>query len=277
MGRGNPYNSGARQKLRACHPKIGKGGAWLGGAFLPREKLLTRREALISIGKVVAGVTVIAAATAAGLGGYFLYEGQSASSRRTQSEASSNASLQSLSTTVEPGFTSLFDGATLDGWQEAGPGGFDVVDGTLQSFGGMGLLWYTRKQFGNFTLRADWKVLHLSDNSGVFVRFPDPGNDPWVAVNDGYEVQIDDVGAPDGNPLYKTGGVYGFAAPTEVASNPVGEWNLYEIHAVGQSYRVILNGIEVTDFVGSRSTMGYVGLQNHSGTVTFRNVRIMEL
>jgi 3-keto-disaccharide hydrolase len=165
----------------------------------------------------------------------------------------------------------------LDGWQEAGPGGFDVVDGMLQSFGGMGLLWYAKKQFGDFILKVDWKVLHVEDNSGVFVRFPSPGNDPWVAVNNGYEIQIDDVGAPDGNPLYKTGGIYGFAAPTKVASNPAGEWNFYEIHAVGQSYAVILNGSEVTDFIGSRSTKGYVGLQNHSGTVTFRNVRIMEL
>jgi hypothetical protein len=238
---------------------------------------MTRRQVLISIGKAASGLAVVAAATAAGLGGYFFYEAQSGPSKRTQSAASSQASLQSSSTTVEQGFTPLFDGATLDGWQQAGPGGFNVVDGTLQSFGGMGLLWYTKKQFDDFVLKADWKVLHIDDNSGVFVRFPDPGNDPWVAVNGGYEVQIDDVGAPDGEMIHKTGGIYNFAAPTTVATNPVGEWNFYEIHVVGQSYRVILNGSEVTDFTGSRSTVGYVGLQNHNGTVTFRNVRIMEL
>jgi len=219
------------------------------------------------------------------LGGYFYYEAQSAASRSTQSTASSESqsssypSLASSSTTVEPGFTQLFDGATLDGWQEAGPGGFNVVDGMLQSFGGMGLLWYTKKQFGDFILKVDWKELNFSDNSGVFVRFPDPGNDPWVAVNNGYEIQIDNVGAPDGNPLYKTGAIFNFQAPTTVASNPVGEWNFYEIHVVGQNYTVILNGEQVTSFVGSRSTKGYVGLQNHddTSTVTFRNVRIMGL
>jgi len=49
---------------------------------------------------------------------------------------------------------------------------------------------------------------------------------------------------------------------------------------VCQNYTVILNGQQVvTDFVGSRSTTGYVGLQNHddTSTVSFRNVRIMEL
>jgi hypothetical protein len=240
------------------------------------EEVMTRREALVSIGKVVAGVAIISVAAVTGLGGYYYYEAQSASSRRTQSVASSSGS-QSSSATVEPGFTSLFDGATLDGWQQAGPDGFNVVDGMLRSSGGMGLLWYTKKQFGDFILKVDWKVLHIDDNSGVFVRFSDPGNDPWVAVNSGYEVQIDDVGAPDGEMMHKTGGIYDFAAPTKVATNPVGEWNFYEIHAVGQSYRIILNGDEVTDFTGTRSTKGYVGLQNHNGTVTFRSVRIMEL
>jgi len=229
---------------------------------------MSRREALVAIGKAAAGVGVIAA-TAIGLSGYY-YESQSVASRSTQSASSS-------SSTVEPGFTPLFDGATLDGWQQAGPSGFSVVDGMMQSSGGMGLLWYTRKQFGDFILKTEWKVLHIDDNSGVFLRFPDPGGDPWVAVNGGYEVQIDDVGSPDGAMIHKTGGIYNFAAPTKVATNPVGEWNLYEIHAVGQSYRVILNGDEVTDFTGDRSTKGFVGLQNHNGTVTFRGVTIKEL
>jgi hypothetical protein len=239
--------------------------------------MIPRREALVAIGKAAAGVAVVAVVAAAGLGGY-LFEAQSAASRRTQSAVStSSASLVSSSTTLEPGFTPLFDGATLDGWQQAGPSGFSVVEGMMQSSGGMGLLWYTRKQFGDFIFKADWKVLHIDDNSGVFVRFPDPGNDPWVAINNGYEVQIDDVGSPDGSMIHKTGGIYSFAAPSEVDTNPVGEWNSYEIHAVGQSYKVVLNGSEVTDFIGSRSTKGYIGLQNHNGTVSFRNVRIMGL
>ncbi|MDA4120349.1 MAG: DUF1080 domain-containing protein [Thaumarchaeota archaeon] len=244
---------------------------------------MSRREALVAIGKAAAGVVVIAA-TAIGLGGFY-YESQSIASQRTQSMSSSSVSqpssysslASSSSTTAEPVFTPLFDGATLDGWQQAGPSGFSVVDGMMQSSGGMGLLWYTKKQFGDFVLKAEWKVLHIDDNSGVFLRFPDPGNDPWVAVNGGYEVQIDDVGSPDGAMIHKTGGIYNFAAPTKVATNPVGEWNFYEIHVVGQSYRIILNGNEVTDFTGSRSTKGFIGLQNHNGTVTFRSVTIMEL
>lgn len=234
---------------------------------------------MLTIGRAAVGAVVVAAA-ATGLGGYLLESRSSESSSTRSSSSGSLRSSQSGSQTVEAGYTSLFDGATLDGWAQAGPGGFTVVDGMLQSYGGMGLLWYTKKQFSDFILKCDWKEVHWTDNSGVFVRFPDPGNDPWVAVNHGYEIQIDNFGAPNGDPIYQTGAVFNFQAPTEVASNPVGDWNYYEIHAVGQDYTVILNGVEVVpDFVGSRGTTGYVGLQNHddTSTVTFRNVRIMEL
>jgi Domain of Unknown Function (DUF1080) len=243
-------------------------------------RTLSRRKALITIGKAAAGIAAVTLATAAGIDGYFYYEGRSSASRKTQTTSvSAVSSASSSATAVEPGYTSLFDGVTMDGWEQAGPGGFNVVDGMLQSFGGLGLLWYTKRQFTDFILKVDWKVVHFRDNSGVFLRFPNPGDNPWVAVDNGYEVQIDDFGAPDGDPIDKTGGIYSFAAPSKVASNTPGDWNYYELHAVGQSYRVILNGDEVTDFTGQRGTVGYIGLQNHddTSTVTFRNIRIMEL
>jgi Domain of Unknown Function (DUF1080) len=59
-----------------------------------------------------------------------------------------------------------------------------------------------------------------------------------IAVNTGYEIQIDDLAMPDGNPLHKTGAIYNFAAPsnTESASKPVGQWNTFGIEATGQKY-----------------------------------------
>ena len=43
--------------------------------------------------------------------------------------------------------------------------------------------------------KLEWKVSDESDNSGVFVRFPDPDNNPNNAVREGYEIQIDDQAA----------------------------------------------------------------------------------
>jgi Domain of Unknown Function (DUF1080) len=175
-------------------------------------------------------------------------------------------------------FTSLFDGKTLDGWKMAGDGRFTIVksDAALQSEGGMGLLWYTRNIYRNFILKLDWKVSDEGDNSGVFVRFPDPNNNPYNAIREGYEIQIDD-GA--NNPIHQTGAIYDFAAPIKIASKPPGQWNTMEIQAQDQSYTVIINGHRVTEFTGSRMTEGHVGLQAHDdkSKVSFRNIAIIEI
>jgi hypothetical protein len=179
-------------------------------------------------------------------------------------------------------FTYLFDGQSIDGWCMAGPGKFALVeyDKSLQSQGGMGLLWYTKKKYKDFVLRIDWKVSRTNDNSGVFVRFLNPYNDPLIAVNSGYEIQIDDMAMPDGNPLHKTGAMYNFAAPSNAAaSKPVGQWNTFEIEVTGQKYSVTLNGKKVIpEFIGNRNTEGYIGIQNHDADshVSFKNIRIKE-
>jgi Domain of Unknown Function (DUF1080) len=46
----------------------------------------------------------------------------------------------------------LFNGVNLNGWRQAGPGRFRIEDGMLVTEGGMGLLWYSARQFGNFEL-----------------------------------------------------------------------------------------------------------------------------
>ncbi|HVK24948.1 MAG TPA: ThuA domain-containing protein [Actinokineospora sp.] len=179
----------------------------------------------------------------------------------------------------ETGYTPLFNGSTT-GWSQAGPGSFTNTDATLTSTGGMGLFWYSGKQYTSYSLKLDWKMAG-DDNSGVFIGFP-PSSDPWSAVNNGYEIQID---ATD-DAAHTTGAVYGFksadTAARDAALNPAGEWNGYEILVEGERVRIYLNGVLVNDFTNAdpvRSLAGHIGLQNH-GTgddVSFRNIRIKEL
>lgn len=179
------------------------------------------------------------------------------------------------------GSIQLFNGSDIDGWQQAGPGGFRIENGMLVTEGGMGLLWYAARQFENFELEVDWKVTKKSDNSGIFVRFPAPivrnglNGDPRIAIDQGYEIQIDDEGAPDGARIHKTGAIYGFQPPAKVASNQPGEWNTFLIRLEGQIYNVTLNGEPVIiSFKGNRSMRGHIGMQNHSpkDQVFFRNI-----
>ncbi|MEV7866164.1 ThuA domain-containing protein [Streptomyces sp. NPDC088124] len=179
------------------------------------------------------------------------------------------------------GYRSLFNGKTLEGWKQAGPGKFDIVDGELRSEGGMGLLWYQAKEFGAYSLKLDWKMAG-DDNSGVFVGFP-ASEDPWSAVNNGYEVQIDATDTPDRT----TGSVYGFKSADVKARDrvlrPPGQWNSYEIKVQGERLQIFLNGVKINDFTNTdpaRSLKnGYIGLQNHGADdqVSFRDIQIKEL
>ncbi|NUS13688.1 MAG: DUF1080 domain-containing protein, partial [Streptomyces sp.] len=187
----------------------------------------------------------------------------------------------------ENGYRPLFDGtaASLDGWQQAGPGSFTLADdGTLTSSGGMGLLWYATSGFSSYSLKLDWKMAGADgdDNSGVFVGFP-PSDDPWSAVDRGYEVQIDATDVPEKT----TGSVYGFRSADlkkrDRALNPPGEWNTYEIRVEGERLRIWLNGVKINDFTNTdpaRSLVdGHIGIQNHGADdqVSFRDIRIKEL
>ena len=121
------------------------------------------------------------------------------------------------------------------------------------------------------------------------------GDDAWVAVVCGHEVQIND--SPAGDPR-KTGSIYGFADLDGSASKPTpkGVWNDIEIEVIGQTYTIIRNGEVINRFENapglpfpgrpedpgsdSRDLVGYIGLQAHGApndVVSFRNVRIKDL
>ena len=191
-------------------------------------------------------------------------------------------------------FKPLFTGS-LQGWAMAGAGSFLPLFGSiLETQGGLGVLWYTREVFRNFILKVDWLSFNPTqgnnpDNSGIFIRFPalnasDAANDWKRAVDQGYEIQIDDTGFnPDtglrDDPLHRTGAVYALAPSSQIASKPAGQWNTFEIEAKSDRIKVKLNGLSLTDYQtdGSRPAAGHIGLQNHTGKVQFRNIMIQAL
>ena len=176
-------------------------------------------------------------------------------------------------------FKTIFDGTSLHGWKMCGPGRFDLIDNLIISNGGMGLLWYTKKKFRDFILRVYWKTRAKADNSGIFVRFDNPDDDPWIAVNSGYEIQINDEDPLDGDTTHSTGAIYNFAPPSRYVSNEPGKWNIFEICAIGQNYAVILNHTRITEFTGNRQLEGFIGLQNHDANsrVGFGKIAVKEL
>lgn len=204
--------------------------------------------------------------------------------------------------TTSPGFTSMFDGRTLGDWRmstisdEPGrnnPGRFIVVDGALEATPGtgLGLLWYTRPMPDDYVLKLQWKRFKHESNSGVLLRFPDPRtkgyrNTAYVADHFGYEIQIDELGQPDGSPKFRTGAIYGLDSQslTQQPALPAGEWNDYEIRVEGDRFTVMLNGVGVAEFLNKDPNRGqtaaphHVGLQAHfDSRLAFRNIEYRPL
>jgi hypothetical protein len=144
----------------------------------------------------------------------------------------------------------------------------------------MGLWWYNGRVFTNFVARGEWRFENRESDSGVFVRFPDPGQDPWNAIKQGHELELGDDPAGK-EATWRTGAMYPFQPPTHVPTRPVGQWNTYELIAIGQTYLVRINGETVTVWTDprQRTASGHVGLQNYAEdkAVQHRGFRIKEL
>ena len=116
----------------------------------------------------------------------------------------------------------------------------------LKTEGGMGLLVYTPKPFGNTTIRVVFKTSGQSDNSGVYIRMPEKAPDPWYGVHNGYEVQIDGAG----DDWHCTGAIYSLSKVSKRTQKPAGEWNTMDITLKGQETIVYLNGETLVDADG---------------------------
>src|SRR5258708_34819303 len=139
----------------------------------------------------------------------------------------------------------LYNGKDMTGWKMVGPGRFVIEEGMLKTEGGMGLLYYTGKPFGNTTIRVVFKTASERANSGVFIHLPEQPNDPWYGVHNGYEVQIDAAG----DDWHSTGALYSLSKLTARNQKPAGEWNTMDIVLKGQGTTVYVNGMTVN---GSR-------------------------
>jgi hypothetical protein len=184
----------------------------------------------------------------------------------------------------------LWNGKDLTGWTQVGPGKFEVDKGALKTTGGMGLLYWNGGKIANSVVRVVYRNETKTSNAGVFIRIPEAPTEPWMPVNKGYEVQIDD-GVDD---YHVTGVLYSLTKAKARPGRP-GEWNTLEITLDGPRTKVTVNGELVTDYTegqpvpakkeewepdrGTRPNEGFIGLQNHSDkdVVYFKEISVKPL
>ena len=214
---------------------------------------------------------------------------------------SCSVALSAQDNTPPPGFTSLFNGRDLTGWQglveppqrakltpeqlaakqkeanEKYLPHWSVKDGVLL-YDGQGHSLQTAKDYGDFELWVDWKI-HPKGDSGIYLR----GNP---------QVQIwDPAQHPEGS-----GGLYNNqknpSKPSKCADKPVGEWNTFRIVMKGEKVTIWLNGELVVDNVTLENywakvkdkdpdrpipAKGPIELQHHGDELWFKNIYIKEL
>ncbi len=198
--------------------------------------------------------------------------------------------------TPPQGFTALFNGKDLTGWQglidlpqrakltkeqlaeaqkkadEKVLPHWTVKDGILH-YDGKGNSLQSAKDYGNFELYVDWKIGPKGD-SGIYVR-----GSPQIQIWD--------------NPV-GSGGLFNNAKnpskPLKVTDKPVGQWNTFHIIMKGDKVTVHLNGELVTDNVTMENywdrrtdpnkplpATGPIELQHHGNPLQFKNIYVKEL
>jgi hypothetical protein len=203
-----------------------------------------------------------------------------------------NALPMHAATKMEAGFTSLFDGKTLNGWKTAGQKGEGYIpkDGVLvcSKTGGGNL--FTEKEYDNFIFRFDFK-LTANANNGIGIRAPFEGDAAYL----GMEIQVLDDTGPEYKgklqPWQYHGSVYNVVPAKPGSLKPTGEWNSEEILADGRHIKVTVNGKVIVDanlndvrdaktiekHPGMLRLRGHLGFLGHGTEVAFRNMRVREL
>ncbi len=168
--------------------------------------------------------------------------------------------------TLKEGWIALFDGETLFGWQSVGEAKWKIADGEIRTDGSKPGFLMTTTEWSDYELSVEFKA-SSDTNSGIFLRTPLKPTDP---AKDCYELNI----APPDNP-FPTGSLV--ARDKVVASEALvrpDKWHTFEILASAGLITASLDGKQVSDFVGDKPRIGYIGLQSLEGAVAFRNLRL---
>ena len=192
----------------------------------------------------------------------------------------------------EPGFVSLFDGQSLNGWV-GNKSSYLVKEGmiVIEPKGGGGGNLYTEKEYGNFVLRFEFQ-LTPGANNGLGIHAPLEGDAAYV----GKEFQILDNEAEKyaGLQTYQYhGSLYGVMPAKRGFLRPTGEWNQQEVRINHPFVTVILNGeiilegnyleasqsgtLDKKEHPGLARSRGHIGFLGHGDLVRFRNIKIKEL
>ena len=164
---------------------------------------------------------------------------------------------------------SLFNGKTLNGWTIENECDVDVIDGCLRLKSGLGWLRHDSR-LRDFDLHVEWKTLKpMQSDAGIYIRSSLEGK-PFPKT--GYQVNL--LEGKEGNIPNLTG------AESHGLVKPAGEWNVFDLHVVGATVSLKINGQPAWNASGLNDRDGWLGFQvevPNGGQFLIRNIEVVEL
>jgi hypothetical protein len=186
----------------------------------------------------------------------------------------------------EPGFTPLFDGKTLQGW-EGNEKIFRVEDGAIVAGSLSERIAHneflaSEKEYGDFELRLKARLTGQGQNAGIQFRSQ---RMPEHFEMIGYQC---DMGAMQGRPIW--GALYDESRRRKFLAEPdaakltdvlkSGDWNDLVIRCEGPRIQLWVNGLQTVDYTEADESIprrGKFGLQIHGGPpaeAAYKDIRI---
>lgn len=174
---------------------------------------------------------------------------------------------------AQKGFTSLFDGKTLNGWkQKTGSANYSVENGMIIGStvaNSPNSFLCTEKEYGDFVLDLEVKIDDTTSNSGVQFRshFDATANDGKGKVY-GYQYELDPSSRRWTAGLYDEGRrdwLYPLSL-NAAAQNAfrLGEFNKVHIECIGNEIKTWINDVPAAYVVDTADHSGIIALQVHS-------------
>jgi Domain of Unknown Function (DUF1080) len=177
----------------------------------------------------------------------------------------------------------LFEGDNAGAIQLVGigPDSIKVVAGEIRLTGKPNGYFATKGSYTNYVLTFDWMYerpddlvsdAHFRGNSGLLLHIQPP-HKVWPRC---VEVQLQNASA---GAVIPVGGaqIQGKRlSPAQAAVKPVGQWNHLELVSRDRTLVCTINGVDVSEAVGSSVEGGSIGWQSEGAPIRFRNVSIRE-
>lgn len=170
------------------------------------------------------------------------------------------------------GWTSLFDGKTLNGWKKvAGDAEYKIEDGAIAGItvaNTPNTFLITDKEYGDFVLELEVKIMDTTSNSGIQFRSQyDPAGNKGKGKVFGYQYELDPSSRKWTAGLYDEGRrdwLYPLMLnPSAQSLLKTGVYNKVKVECIGNDIKTWINGKPAAYVVDNADSKGLIALQVH--------------